>query len=316
MFKIIPIYKDYLWGGNKLKTAYGKITDLEIVAESWELSTHPAGTCFIKVDGELRSLADYIKDKGSSVLGTKCSRVDEIPILIKLIDARDNLSVQVHPNDDYARRYENDLGKTEMWYVLEAEEGAKLIYGFKEDLTPELFAKYIEHDTLPQVLNFIDVHKGNSFFIPPGTMHAIGKGIVIAEVQQSSDITYRVYDYGRVGADGKPRQLHIEQAKQVTTLAKAQQNQTIYPIEEDQGYTMNILAECDYFKVKVIQLKENIRLAANGESFHAILVTEGNVVVKSKEITLDAHKGDSLFIPAFTGDYQIEGRGEILLSTL
>lgn len=316
MFKIIPVYKDYLWGGTKLKTSYGKKSDLEIVAESWELSTHPAGTCLIEVDGKKQSLADYIKAQGKKVLGTKCNVEDEIPILIKLIDAKDNLSVQVHPDDTYAKCYENDLGKTEMWYVLEAEEGAKLVYGFKEALTPELFTKYIEENTLTDVLNFVDVHKGDTFFITPGTMHAIGKGIVIAEIQQSSNVTYRVYDYGRIGVDGKPRELHVDKAKQVTKLTKAEESYVVYTMEECEGYSTGLLAECEYFKVQRIDLKECIHLVADDESFHAIMVTEGSVVVKNEVEVLEVSKGESLFIPASTGAYQIEGRGEILLSTL
>ncbi len=316
MFKIIPVYKDYLWGGTKLKTSYGKKSDLEIVAESWELSTHPAGTCLIEVDGKKQGLADYVKEQGKKVLGTKCNVEDEIPILIKLIDAKDNLSVQVHPDDTYAKRYENDLGKTEMWYVLEAEEGAKLVYGFKEALTPELFTKYIEENTLTDVLNFVDVHKGDTFFITPGTMHAIGKGIVIAEIQQSSNVTYRVYDYGRIGVDGKPRELHVDKAKQVTKLTKAEESYVVYTMEECEGYSTGLLAECEYFKVQRIDLKECIHLVADDESFHAIMVTEGSVVVKNEVEVLEVSKGESLFIPASTGAYQIEGRGEILLSTL
>ncbi len=316
MFKIIPIYKDYLWGGTKLKTAYGKQSDLEIVAESWELSTHPAGTCLIEVNGQKQSLKTYIKEQGKKVLGSKCNVEDEIPILIKLIDAKDNLSVQVHPDDAYAKRYENDLGKTEMWYVLEAEEGAKLVYGFKKDLTPELFEQYIEENTLTEALNFVDVHKGDTFFITPGTMHAIGKGIVIAEIQQSSNVTYRVYDYGRVGADGKPRELHVDKAKQVTKLTKAEESYVAYTMKECEGYSIGVLAECDYFKVQRIDLKSQIHLVADTKSFHALLVTEGSITVKNELEVLSASKGDSIFIPAATGSYQVEGRGEILLSTL
>ena len=241
---------------------------------------------------------------------------DSIPILIKLIDAKDNLSVQVHPDDSYARTYENDLGKTEMWYVLEAEAGAQLVYGFKDDLTEEQFKRYIEDNTLTEVLNFVDVHKGDTFFITPGTMHAIGKGIVIAEIQQSSNVTYRVYDYGRVGADGKPRELHVEKAQAVTKLVKADASYVNYTMEEHEGYSIGELASCEYFQVKRIDLKNKIILEATDESFQALLVTEGSVIVKNEEQELKANKGDSIFVPASTGRYSIEGRGEIIVSTL
>ena len=165
MFKIEPVFKDYIWGGNKLKEEYGKESDLKSVAESWELSTHPSGICSIDVEGKRKNLADYISENGEKVLGTKAIVKNQIPILIKLIDARDNLSVQVHPDDEYAKKYEGDLGKTEMWYVLEAEERAQLVYGFKKDLTKGEFKAAIESNTLSELLNYVEVHKGDVFLL-------------------------------------------------------------------------------------------------------------------------------------------------------
>ncbi|MBE6023127.1 MAG: class I mannose-6-phosphate isomerase [Cellulosilyticum sp.] len=316
MFKIQPVYKDYIWGGNKLKEAYGKESDLDIVAESWELSTHPSGICEIEIDGEKKSLAEYIKENGKKVLGTKSMTEDELPILIKLIDARDNLSVQVHPDDDYAKVYENDLGKTEMWYVLEAEEGAQLVYGFKKDLSKETFKAAIEENTLSELLNYVEVHKGDVFFIKPGTMHAIGKGIVIAEIQESSNVTYRVYDYGRVGTDGKPRELHIDKALEVTQFNKAEELSTPYVMKMLEGVSIGTLASCPYFTVKRIQLEKEMHVLASEESFHDLLIVEGTVEIVEGSKKWIGKKGDSFFVPAGSGNYTISGQGELILSTL
>lgn len=316
MYKIEPVFKDYIWGGQRLREEYGKESDLEVVAESWELSTHPSGICSIVVNATKENLSNYIKKYGKSVLGEKCQKVDEIPILIKLIDAKDNLSVQVHPDDAYARKYENDLGKTEMWYVLEAEEGAQLVYGFKEDLTKESFKESIEKNTLSNYLNYVDVHKGDVFFITPGTMHAIGKGIVIVEIQESSNVTYRVYDYGRVGADGKTRELHVDKALEVTQLTKELDGTRIYKMEKKEGAYVGILARCEYFTVYRIQLEESLHLLADDSSFHQLLIVEGEVIIEKAGTQVVGHKGESFFVPAHLGEYKISGSGEIILSTL
>lgn len=324
MFKIEPVFKDYIWGGNKLRSLYGKQSDLDIVAESWELSTHPAGVCRIGT-GENAGmlLSEYVKQMGEKVIGNK--GVQDIPILIKLIDAKDNLSVQVHPDNEYARVHEGDLGKTEMWYVLEAEEGAQLVYGVKETITKEQFKEAIEHNVLREQLNYVDVHKGDVFFITPGTIHAIGKGIVIAEIQQSSNVTYRVYDYGRVGTDGKPRELHIEKAMDVAHLEKASDihNETVKEVEESQyiqntlGTTkVRVLASCEYFRVESLQIAEQVLLRAEEESFHHLLVIDGDVVIDNEKEMIKGSKGDSIFIPAGEGKYTIRGKGEVILSRL
>lgn len=317
MFKIQPVYKDYIWGGQKLKESYGKQSDLEIVAESWELSTHPSGICEIEINGEKKSLADYIKENGKKVLGNKAAVEDEIPILIKLIDARDNLSVQVHPDDEYAKKYENDLGKTEMWYVLEAEEGASLVYGFKKDLSKEEFKAAIKDNTLSDLLNYVEVHKGDVFFITPGTMHAIGKGIVIAEIQESSNVTYRVYDYGRLGVDGKPRELHIDKALEVTKLDKAEEIELPFVMDLlESGDSIKTLASCDYFTVKHIQVENEVHIVADTESFQDLLIVDGEIEIIEENQKWIGKKGDSFFVPAGSGNYTLSGKGEVILSTL
>lgn len=315
MFKIIPVFKDYIWGGSKLRVEYGKCCSLESVAESWELSTHPAGICKINNEGKEELLTVYLHQQGQKILGEKCRGV-EVPILIKLIDAKDHLSVQVHPDDAYARRYEKDLGKTEMWYVLEAEEGAHLVCGLKEDLTKEVFRKSIEDHTLCSYLNEIEVHKGDVFFIPPGTIHAIGDGIVVAEIQESSNVTYRVYDYDRVGADGRRRQLHIQKALEVIRLKKAEEGRHSYEMRQEEGAEVGILVSCEYFTVKCIQLKTRLNLMADRRSFHHLLVIGGEIIIKNTRESLAGRKGESFFVPAGTGSYTLEGSGEVLLTTL
>ena len=317
MFKIKPVFKDYIWGGDKLRTLYGKESDLEIVAESWELSTHKDGVCSIATGpNQGMLLTEYIKQGGKEAVGTKVTSEGELPILIKLIDAKDNLSVQVHPNDEYAKAYENDLGKTEMWVVLEAEEGAKLVYGFKEEMSKAAFENAIKEDRLEEVLNYMSVKKGDVLFIEPGSIHAIGKGIVIAEIQQSSNVTYRVYDYGRLGVDGKPRPLHVEKAIEVTRLNQVNPNQVQYEMVEHEGYAKGKLVECNYFTVEQIELKEEVKLQTDETSFHVLLVTEGEMQAESHHETIVLQKGDCLFIPAYTGEYVVKGKGNMLLSYL
>ena len=224
IFRLAPAFKDYLWGGTRLRDEYGKNCDFDKVAESWELSCHKDGPSVV-ADGEDKGLTlrEYIEKHGKAVLGTDCEAFEDFPILIKLIDAKDNLSVQVHPDNDYAQRVEGEYGKTEMWYIVDCDEGAELLYGFKHEISKEEFAERIANNTLLDVTNNVPVHKGDVFFIKAGTLHAIGKGILIAEIQQNSNTTYRIYDYGRVGKDGKPRELHVEKAKDVTKLAPAEQ---------------------------------------------------------------------------------------------
>lgn len=317
MFKIQPIFKDYIWGGNKLQSLYNKQCDLEVVAESWELSTHKDGQCIIAT-GPFKgnTLASYIEEQGQAVLGSKCPYERELPILIKLIDAKDNLSVQVHPDDAYAKAYEDDLGKTEMWIVLEAEEGAQLVYGLKKSMSKLEFEKCIKENKVEEVLNYVDVKKGDVFFIEPGTIHAIGKGIIIAEIQQSSNVTYRVYDYNRVGLDGKPRALHIDKAIEVSKLEACQEAKLAYQLEDHMEYRRGKIVECPYFKVEYIEVEEEIHIEMDGTSFHSILLTEGKIQVSNKDEIIELEKGESLFIPADNGNYKITGKGHFILSQL
>ncbi len=306
--------KDYIWGGTRLRDEYGKKSDSEKIAESWELSCHKDGQSVI-ADGEFagKTLGEYIEIKGRGVLGKNCEKFEYFPILIKLIDAKDNLSVQVHPNNDYALRVEGEYGKTEMWYIVDCDEGAELIYGFKKEISRGEFAQRIADNTLLEVTNNVPVHKGDVFFIEAGTLHAIGKGILIAEIQQNSNTTYRVYDYGRVGADGKPRALHIDKACEVTNLTPPERptKPEGAPVQKD-GCTETLLARCEYFRVRKLEITEKAELEAGEGSFNSLLVLDGRLTVNGTAL----EKGESFFIPAGSGRYELLGRGEVILTDL
>ncbi len=306
--------KDYLWGGNRLRDEYGKKSDADKIAESWELSCHKDGESVIS-NGEFKgeTLTSFIETQGKKVLGKNCEKFDNFPILIKLIDAKDNLSVQVHPDNEYAMRVEGEYGKTEMWYIVDCDPGAELLYGFKNNISKEEFESRIENNTLLEVTNSVPVHKGDVFFIEAGTLHAIGKGILIAEIQQNSNTTYRIYDYGRVGADGKPRQLHIEKAAEVTELSPPKYPTTAMgDVEQKDGYTIQLLSSCEYFNVNKISVSEKCFLEADGDSFNSILVLDGNGDIDGVEIK----KGESCFIPAGYGKYTFNGKAELIVTDI
>ena len=238
-------------------------------------------------------------------------------MLIKLIDAKDNLSVQVHPSNDYALRVEGEYGKTEMWYIVDCDPGAELLYGFKHEISKEEFAERIANNTLLEVTNNVPVHKGDVFFIESGTLHAIGKGILIAEIQQNSNTTYRIYDYGRVGKDGKPRELHVEKAKDVTNLVPPKYPTTAQGAPTAiQGGTETLLRSCEYFNVNKLELDGTTRLTAGEGSFNSLLVLDGTFEVAAGSDKVTAKKGDSLFISAGTGDYTVSGKGMIILTDI
>ena len=218
-FLLTPAGKDYLWGGNRLKTEFNKEIDLVPLAETWECSTHPDGPSVIVTGRHAgKTLAELLKEH-PEYLGKHPGTEGELPVLIKFIDAKKNLSVQVHPDDDYARKYENgQLGKTEMWYVMDAAPDAQLVYGFNHDITKEQLRQSLKDGTVEKYLQKVKIQKDDVFFIEAGTVHAIGAGALIAEIQESSNLTYRLYDYNRVGKDGKLRELHIDKALAVANL--------------------------------------------------------------------------------------------------
>lgn len=311
MLKLKPSCKDYLWGGHRLVEEYGKEYDGEILAETWELSTHPDGPSIVE-NGKYagKTLIQYLEEEGKSVLGKNCERFENFPILIKFIDAKDSLSIQVHPDNEYALKNEGQYGKTEMWYVMDAGEDAFLYYGFKEEVSKEEFAKRIEDDTLLEVLNAVPVKKGDVLFIEAGTIHAIGKDILIAEIQQNSNVTYRVYDYGRVGKDGKKRELHVEKAIAVTNRVPVVRDGKQYPH----------VADCDYFTVDKLNLDGAVMSKLEGTvseaSFASILFLDGEGTISNQGETLQFKKGESFFLPAGSGEYQIEGVCDALITTI
>ena len=319
ILKLIAPCKDYLWGGNRLREEYGKELDSDKIAESWELSCHKDGQSVIE-GGEFdgKTLSEFIDAKGkTAVLGTNCDRFEYFPILIKLIDAKDNLSVQVHPSNEYALKVEGEYGKTEMWYIVDCNEGAELIYGFKHEISKEEFADRIKNNTLLEVTNNVPVHKGDVFFIESGTLHAIGKGILIAEIQQNSNTTYRVFDYGRVGKDGKPRELHIDKALDVTNRVPPKYPTTAQgKPEKVEGGVKTLLRSCEYFNVNELKIDGTMTLNADSKSFKSLLFLDGTAEISCADGKQTAVKGNSFFVPAGTGEFTVSGKCEVILSDI
>lgn len=307
--------KDYIWGGTRLKSEYNKETSLDKVAESWELSCHKDGhSIIVNGDAEGMTLAQYIAMNDVHVLGSHGDRYSYFPLLIKLIDAAENLSIQVHPDDEYAFREAGEYGKTELWYVLDCEPGAKLIYGFNRDISQEEFRQRIENKTLLEVCNQIPVKKGDTFFIGSGTLHSIGGGIMLAEIQQNSNTSYRVYDYERLDRDGKPRQLHIDRAVEVTKFARTLATGNVPNLNFFGDFDLKILSECEFFKVYHFDLHGRCHLNAGKESFHSILVLDGLMEMETSGENYILEKGDSYFVPAYFGEYWLRGKGSFILS--
>lgn len=309
--KLRPSCKNYIWGGQKLITDFHKEYDEDALAETWELSCHKDGPSYI-VDGEYagETLEEYILMEGKRTLGKRAKKFDQFPVLIKFIDATQDLSIQVHPDDKFALENEHQYGKTEMWYVVDCEEDASLYYGFSREVGMEEFQKRIKDHTLLVVLNKVYVKKGDVLFIEPGTIHAIGKGCVIAEIQQNSNVTYRVYDYGRKDKNGIERDLHIEKALQVIQRI---------PIQRQKSFEPHI-ASCEYFTVDKLVLDGSLMKLMKGtvgkDTFVHILLLDGAAVIRSGEEEIAIEKGDSIFLTAATGDYEIEGKCEALVTTL
>jgi mannose-6-phosphate isomerase len=314
--KMAPAFKDYIWGGDRLIKEWGKDCPFDIAAESWELSGHKNGLSIAK-NGSLKglNLNEIVEKWGTACLGDKSKGSDRFPILIKLIDSKQRLSIQVHPDDEYAMRVEGDSGKTEMWYIAQASEGSGILCGFKKDISKDEYKKRIADNTLTDVLNFIPVKKGDVFFISPGTVHAICEGTIIAEIQQSSDITYRVYDYGRVSAEGKPRELHIQKALDVSRLKGEKfSGKPLSKPQLQDGYTKTLLAQCKYFTVYELNIADRCKLKATRETFNAITFMNGQGEISFDGKTESFKKGDTFFVPADMGEYEIRGKSEVLLT--
>ena len=313
-----PAAKDYLWGGTRLNDDFNLGLPVYPLAEAWMCSTHPDGVS--ATDGEERNLAELVREHpewlGSHVLQVTEGKA-ELPILIKLIDAREDLSVQVHPDDEYAARTEGSWGKTEMWYVLSAREGAKLVYGFKRDVEEDEAREAIRDGSITEMLNHVPVKKDDLFFIEAGTVHAIGAGCLIAEIQQSSNLTYRMYDYGRVGRDGKKRPLHVDRAMEVAKRSSsAIPRQPMRVLKYRNGYASELLSRCRYFQVERLLLNtEGRRMAefrAEENSFHALLCVEGCGVLFGEGYSRNFFKGDCIFVPAESVPLGLHGKAVLL----
>jgi mannose-6-phosphate isomerase len=307
MYRLKPACKDYLWGGHKLVEDFGIEYEGDICAEAWLLSCHEDGKSIV-ADGQYegKSLDELIDILGKECLGTACRDKEDFPILIKFIDSRNPLSIQVHPDEEYARTHEGQHGKTEMWYVLDADEGAYIYRGFSKSISKEEFEKRISDNTLEEVLNKEYVKRGDVLLITPGTLHALGGGILLAEIQQSSNVTYRIYDYGRLGADGKTRPLHIKQALDVTKLER--------PLKyvSNNGY----LLSCDHFVVnhEIITPDSSYIGNADERSFASIIFIGGSAKIIYGSDTTTVRKGESLFVTAGSGEFTIEGDAEVLIT--
>lgn len=314
IFKLKPAYKDYLWGGQKLGDSYGKSKDYSILAESWEISVHPDGPSLVASGPDiLLTLEEYIEKYGRAILGTRALAFDYFPILVKFIDAKQDLSIQVHPNNSYARIHENQYGKTEMWYVLDAEPNASIYYGVKQTISKEAFREAIDSNTVLDVLNKVNVKPGDVVFVEAGTIHAIGAGIVICEIQQNSNVTYRVYDFDRRDTEGNPRELHIEKALEVSVLEPldvsfAPQFDTI----EHNEASSTMLVKHEMFNTERIKVKGTYTFQVDDQSFCGVVCVDGTLTVTSTTDSVSVTKGESIFITANEGDITLSGEGQIL----
>lgn len=329
--KLLPAYKDYLWGGNRLKTVYGKQCDYDIVAESWELSAHEAGQSVV-ASGRYKGMrfGNYLTMIGKKSWGWKCQSLPDFPILIKLIDARDKLSVQVHPDDEFALTNENQYGKNEMWYVLDCEEGAGIYCGFNRDVSREEVERRVRDNTILEVLNWIPAKKGDVFFIKAGTVHAIGAGMLICEIQQSSNCTYRLYDYDRRDKFGNLRQLHLEKALEVLDFSKYEEKQDCGNEGSDSGddrrelpeeilpgefgYGGKLLGRCKYFECFDYRIDGQLSLSLDANSFASFMCVEGEGEMQSGDAVLHFQMGDSMFAPAGEGKIIVSGKCELVVT--
>ncbi len=318
ILKLKPAIKDYLWGGRRLVEEYNKESDLDKVAESWEMSNHKDGSSII-INGKYAgvSFREYLEKEGKKVWGENCDKYNNFPVMIKFIDAKQALSIQVHPDDDYALKYEGEFGKNEFWYVLDAEPGAFLYYGVNEEMTKAQFKERIENGTICDYLKKVEVKRGDCFLIEAGTIHAIGAGTVIAEIQQCSNSTYRVYDFGRVGVDGKPRELHIDKAVDVTNLKPSGKNGEAEGESIDyKSYASKLLTNNEYFTCTKYDVNGDVTLNATNSSFDSVIIIEGNGKIVSDSQQFKVRKGDSFFIPAGYGSYTISGNVSLILTNL
>lgn len=315
--KMAPVYQEYLWGGRRLKHEFGKTGAPDVTAESWELASRP--------DGESRVSEGIYAGKTVSELGrldhdgfwgSEC-RTKTFPLLVKLIDADKALSIQVHPSDETARAERGEQGKAEMWYIVDCRPQAYIYYGFSQNVTKGEFLERAQDGSICRVLNRVPVCKGDVFYILPGTIHAIGAGIVIAEIQQNSNTTFRIYDYRRLGTDGAPRPLHLERAAEVVdyTPVIPQECKANSGVSFPE-FSMAEMFSCRYFQACRIDVRKSAALLCDGRSFQHVLCVEGEGYIRAGSGIYPFGRGDSFFMPAALGKYEIVGRCRVLLSRM
>ncbi|MBR2474479.1 MAG: class I mannose-6-phosphate isomerase [Clostridia bacterium] len=310
--KLKPYCAKAIWGGKNLNLKYGK-KDYDEIAESWELSGYP-GKESIAVGGKYdgKTINEIISICGKAVLGTKAEKYDKFPMLIKLIDAASPLSIQVHPSDENAKALGADGGKTEMWIICDCEKDAFLYFGVKERLSAEQFKNAILDGSITEYLNKVPVKPGDTFFIEAGTIHAIGAGITICEIQQTSDTTYRLYDYKRKDKDGNERELHIEKGMIASNLEPISD---FYEKGEMIGNELRLVS-CPFFNVSRINVKGSTDINVDCSSFAALTITEGVGEIQNGDTVIEVSKGDTVFVPASSGDIYLDGVMTVIKSTL
>ena len=306
-----PILKERIWGGTKLKTVLNKPITSDITGESWEIST-VANDVSIVANGQYagKSLNEIIAHFPAEILGTAVHQKFglEFPLLFKYLDAKQDLSIQVHPSDQLAKKRHNSFGKTEMWYIMQADENARIVVGFKKNSSKNEYLKNLENKTLLDILDSKKVQQGNVYFLETGTIHAIGAGMVVAEIQQTSDITYRIYDFDRKDASGNERELHTDLALDAINYNKVETQKNYSKIKNQSNETVN----CPYFTTNFIPLDGQINFKKNTKTFTVFMCVDGNFNLLYNKVQYSYKKGDTVLIPAKMNNFELSGKASIL----
>ncbi|WP_299112548.1 type I phosphomannose isomerase catalytic subunit [uncultured Winogradskyella sp.] len=311
--KFQPILKDKIWGGEKLNQYFNKASDSKELGESWEISTVPEDVSIVS-NGDLKgeTLQKLLEDYKSELLGDKNWKRfgNQFPLLIKFIDAKEDLSIQLHPNDELAKERHNSFGKTEMWYVMQADKDANLIVGFNQQIDKETYLKHLENKSLTEILNFDKVKEGDTYFIESGRVHAIGAGVLLAEIQQTSDVTYRVYDWDRVDTNGNERELHNDIAIDAFDFNMKNDFRVGYSTKKNAS---NKMVSCPFFTTNFIELDSELKIQNTHDSFIIYMCVDGDVEISTTISTDIISKGETLLIPAQIKDYRLKTKyGKLL----
>jgi mannose-6-phosphate isomerase len=306
-----PILKERIWGGQKLKTVLNKEITSDITGESWELSG-VEGDISVIANGNYKdkSLQELLNDFAEELLGTEVHKKfgAEFPLLFKFIDAREDLSIQVHPNDELAKKRHNSFGKTEMWYIMQADEGSRIIVGFKEKSSQQEYLSHLADKTLLDILEKVETKAGDVFFLETGTVHAIGAGVLLAEIQQTSDITYRIYDFDRKDANGNTRELHVDLALEAINYEETD-TQKVYPENVNES---NNMVDCPYFTTNFFPLDGKADISKSGNSFTVYMCVEGNFTIDFETQHYEYQKGDTVLVPAVLKTFALSGKATLL----